>query len=102
MSSAPPLYATEPARFRGNAFRWLEAPPILFKARNPICETCGSEAHWTAPPERRGDLFIYKVSCQCVAADESCTWSDEIIVDWPLRIGGTPEWWASTFGVTAP
>ena len=102
------LFACEPARFKyredGKAsWWWLDVPPLLFRTWRPVCERCGWEVTWLGPPERRGELLVYRVKCSwCLELDgkgEEQLVHDEIVVDFPLRIGGTAAWWKQAYGV---
>ncbi len=93
------IFAIEPALEKtrdGKRWCWyVEPADLMFTTWSPICDRCHRHVHWAGPPTRvlqdKGPtLYVYRVSCSCPAGDATCTWSDEIVTDWPLRIYAKP------------
>ncbi len=91
---------------RANSWRWLEAPQILFHSKAPTCDGCGKPIIWLGPPTRKLGMFVYEIRCWCPNYDEHGLGAnhtyDRIVSPFPLRMGGTTQWWEEVHGTTAP
>lgn len=114
-ADCPKLWACEPAAWKTekradgktwSSWRWLEAPQILFHSPAPTCDGCGKPIIWLGPPKRKLGMFVYEIQCWCPRYDERGQGAnhsyDRIVSPFPLRMGGTAEWWEETHGITAP
>lgn len=95
----PPLYAIEPAA----GLDWAHCPSVFFTSRAPVCDRCGQEVSWLGVDRKADDItdgvasiYVYRVICACMEEVEGQGLQpqiDEIEVGFPLRIGGTHQWW---------